>query len=70
MEEKMQWQCSKCGNQTCDIGEMRVSGGGLSSIFDIENKAFTTVTCQQCMFTELYRVERGRLGQIFDFLTT
>lgn len=70
MSEKSVWQCVKCGNQTCDIGEMRVSGGALSSIFDVENKSFTTVTCKQCAYTELYRIRRSKLDNIFDFVVT
>jgi predicted nucleic-acid-binding Zn-ribbon protein len=64
------YQCPKCRHSQCDIGEMRVSGGALSSIFDIENKAFTSVTCTRCSYTEFYRTQRSGLGKIVDFLTT
>jgi hypothetical protein len=64
------YQCPKCRNSQCEIGEIRTSGGMLSSIFDIENRAFTSVTCTRCSYTEFYRTERSGLSKIADFLTT
>lgn len=64
------YQCPKCRNTQCDIGEIRTAGGMLSSIFDIENKAFTSVTCTRCSYTEFFKTERSGLGKIVDFLTT
>ena len=36
---------------------------------DIQNKKFTTVSCGQCGFTEIYRGDSSTLGNVFDFLT-
>ncbi len=61
--------CPKCGNTHCEIDTIAATGGGLSKIFDVQNKKFTTVTCNRCKYTELYKAEASALGNIFDFFT-
>ena len=63
------WECPKCKNQTFETGQFAATGGGLSKMFDIQNKKFTTVTCTQCKFTEIYKAETSTLGNVFDFFT-
>jgi len=50
-------------------GEIRVSGGFWSRIFDVQNKKYTAVTCDQCSYTEFYKGASSTLGNIFDFFT-
>ncbi|MBN2063422.1 MAG: zinc ribbon domain-containing protein [Sedimentisphaerales bacterium] len=66
--EKKNWQCIKCGNTNYEVGKFAATGGGLSKIFDIQNKKFSTVTCTQCKYTEIYQAETSMLGNIFDFI--
>lgn len=66
---KLKWSCPKCGNVHYDTDQFRATGGFLAKIFNIQNKRFTTVTCTQCMFTEIYRTESSKLGDVFDFFT-
>ena len=33
----------------------------------MQGRRFTTVTCQQCKHTELFKVDSSRLGNVFDF---
>ena len=40
-----------------------------SKIFDVQNKRFTTVTCDRCTFTEIYRTKSSALGHVLDFFT-
>ena len=40
-----------------------------SKIFDIQNKRFTTVTCENCSYTEIYRTKSSGIGDVFDFFT-
>lgn len=40
-----------------------------AKIFDVQNKRFTTVTCTNCYYTEMYRTDSSTLGNIFDFFT-
>lgn len=62
------WQCEKCGNRDFEPDEFRATGGVLSKIFDVQNKRFTTVSCTNCQYTEIYRTKQSTLGSIFDFL--
>ena len=32
-------------------------------------KRFTTVTCDRCTFTEIYRTKSSALGHVLDFYT-
>ena len=69
MSQGLNFKCAKCGHAQCDIDEMRATGGFLTKVFDIQSKKFTTVTCSQCKYTEIYRAESSMLGNIFDFFT-
>jgi len=64
------WNCPKCGNGGYETSEIRTSGGALSGIFDVDNRKFSTVTCDRCSCTEIYRTEASGLGKVFDFFTT
>ena len=50
--------------------QFRATGGMLAKIFDVQNKRFTTVTCTQCKYTEIYRSTSSGLGNVFDFFTS
>ena len=63
------WRCPKCDNDEFETGQFAATGGGLSKIFDVQNKKFTTVTCSRCKFTEIYKAETSTLGNVFDFFT-
>jgi predicted nucleic-acid-binding Zn-ribbon protein len=65
----LNFRCAKCGHSRYDISEFRATGGFLTKIFDIQTKKFTTVTCAQCKYTEIYRADSSMLGNIFDFFT-
>lgn len=63
------YECPKCGNDTFETDEFRATGGRFAKIFDVQNKKFTTITCNRCLYTELYKGTTSQLGNIFDFLT-
>ena len=67
--EGLNYTCPKCGNVSCDVGEFRATGGFLGKIFDVQSKRFTTVTCTNCQYTEIYRTSSSMLGNIFDLFT-
>ena len=69
MSNLINYKCPKCGNTTCDVGQMRATGGTLSKIFDVQNKKFTSVTCTRCSYTEFYKASTSALSNIFDFFT-
>ena len=63
------WECPKCHNNEFETDQFAATGGGLTKIFDIQNKKFTTVSCTRCWYTEIYKAETSALGNIFDFFT-
>jgi predicted nucleic-acid-binding Zn-ribbon protein len=63
------WQCLKCGYSEYDTGEFRATGGAFAKIFDVQNRKFSTVTCTQCSYTEIYKSDTSTLGNVFDFFT-
>ncbi len=63
------WQCPKCGNRTFETDQFQATGGTLAKLFDVQNKRFTTVTCTQCRYTEIYKADTSALGNLFDFFT-
>jgi len=65
----LNFKCNKCGNSAYEISEFRATGGILTKIFDVQSKKFTTVTCSQCRYTEIYKADSSMLGNIFDFFT-
>ncbi len=67
--EHRNYKCPKCGNRTYTTDEFRATGGFLAKVFDVQNKRFTTVTCDRCTYTEIYRADSSALGNIFDFFT-
>jgi predicted nucleic-acid-binding Zn-ribbon protein len=67
MESTARYHCAKCGHRRCEVAEMRTTGGFWSKIFNLQNRKFSTVTCAQCRYTELFQVESSKLGNVFDF---
>lgn len=63
------WSCPKCGGVDFETDQFRATGGFLAKIFDVQNKRFSTVTCTRCKYTEIYRIDSSRLGDVFDFFT-
>lgn len=63
----MKYTCPKCGRRTCEIGEIRTASSFVTRIFNIQNRRFTSVTCTNCKFTELYNVPSKKIGDILDF---
>lgn len=69
-EAPLNYSCVKCGGSRFDVKEMRATGGMLSQIFDVQNRRYTTVTCCQCGYTELFAKESNDLLNIFDIFTS
>lgn len=67
--EHNSWTCIKCGNKSYDEGEIRVSGGFWSRIFDVQNKKYTAISCINCGYTEFYKRTSSMAGNVLDFFT-
>lgn len=59
--------CAKCDSDQYKVGELRASGGLLSSVLEVESEKFSYIACARCGYTELYRGDRSVLRQLFDF---
>jgi hypothetical protein len=61
-----EFQCKKCGSENFRESEVRMSGGWLGSIFEIESKRFDTVSCENCGYTEFYSRKRSTGEKVAD----
>ena len=64
-----EYRCVKCNHNQYEAGEFRATGGTLSKLFDVQNKKFTTISCQQCFYTEVYKADSSTIGNVIDFFT-
>jgi predicted nucleic-acid-binding Zn-ribbon protein len=67
--DRINFTCPKCSHGLCEVGELRAAGGFWSKIFDVQGHKYSTVTCSQCKYTELFKTDSSKLGNVFDFLT-
>jgi len=63
------FKCAKCGGTGFTQDQMRATGGFWAKIFDVQNKKFTTLSCDNCGYTELYKGTSSMMGNIFDLFT-
>jgi predicted nucleic-acid-binding Zn-ribbon protein len=63
------WECPKCHHSQFETDVFQATGGTFAKIFDVQNKRFTTVTCTQCTYTEIYKTDTSGLSNVFDFFT-
>lgn len=61
------WQCPKCQNKEFETDQFAATSGGLTKFFNIQNEKYTTITCVQCKYTEIYKANTSTLGNILDF---
>lgn len=66
--EKKQYVCPKCGCTHYTSDRFQATGGNFAKLFDVQNKRFITIFCNQCGYTELYKAETGAGMNILDFL--
>jgi predicted nucleic-acid-binding Zn-ribbon protein len=58
------YACAKCKHTEHKVGQIKASGGALASIFDLENKTFTTITCINCGYTDFFARPKGDVVQM------
>jgi uncharacterized protein len=59
--------CPKCGNKHFHLGEVYMAGSLLTKIFNIQNRKFSSFTCNQCKYTEFYQIPAKRALNVLDF---
>lgn len=67
-QSKFKFHCVKCNHSQYDMAQFYASGSFWAKVFNIENKKFTTITCQKCFYTELYKIPSSKFGNVIDFL--
>jgi predicted nucleic-acid-binding Zn-ribbon protein len=67
--QRLKYTCPKCGHKQFETGEMRATGSFVTKLFNIQNRKFTTITCQQCKYTEFFAASSNQMGNILDFFT-
>ncbi len=66
--EKRQYICPKCGCQHFEHDQFQATGGNLAKLFDVQNKKFLTISCEDCGYTELYKAKTASGMNVLDFL--
>ena len=64
--KQLNYRCPRCNHTGYETGEIHMAGGTWSKIFNVEGRKFTTVTCSNCRYTEMYEVEASKLQNVFD----
>jgi len=68
MNDILRYTCPKCGNKQYEIGEMWTIGSIWTRMFEFHNRRFTYITCQKCRYTELFKVSKKKIGEVFNFM--
>lgn len=64
--KKLNYSCPKCKNATYKIGEMRATGSFITKLLNMQTEKYSSVTCENCSYTEFYKAKTGALSNIFD----
>lgn len=67
--KKHKYQCPKCGNTDYETDEIRTTGGMISKVLDVQNKKYSVVICKRCKYSEFYKTDSSKLGDLIDFFT-
>ena len=62
------YRCAKCDYSDYEINEISTASGMLSRMFNFQHRRFSGVTCQQCKYTEFYKMDSGKLRNVLDLL--
>ena len=67
--QRESYSCSKCNGTEYTTGEIRTTGSGLSRFLNLQNQKFLAVSCSEGGYTDLFRRDGGRMGNIVDLFT-
>ena len=69
-KDQLKYICIKCENKTYEQGKISTTGSGLSKFLNMQSNNFSTISCTECGYTEIFKVKRsGVLSNIFDVLS-
>ncbi|WP_125572107.1 zinc ribbon domain-containing protein [Lacticaseibacillus songhuajiangensis] len=66
--EKQLYTCVKCGGHSYSRDQLQATGGTFAKLMDVQNKKFMTISCDNCGYTELYKMQTSTGMNILDFL--
>ncbi|MBD1560072.1 DNA-binding protein, partial [Vibrio sp. S9_S30] len=69
MKSKFEYCCDKCGSDSYEVGELRASGGFLSTILNYNKHRFYFLSCSRCGYTDFYKRGLGTGQKILDLLS-
>ena len=61
------YSCAKCSNTSSQNEEVHFTGK-YGRHFNFQSKKFIAVACENCGYTDFYRMQSGRTGNILDLL--
>ena len=61
------YECAKCGCDRYETDSITTTGSTFSKFFNVQNRKYNAITCQNCNFTEFYKGTTSTLGNIIDF---
>ena len=67
-QQVLKYTCSKCGKKEYEIGEMWTFSSIWTKIFELHSRRFTYLTCQNCRYTEIYKVPKKKIGEVINFM--
>jgi hypothetical protein len=67
-DQVFKYTCPKCGNKQYEIGEMWAYSNFWTKVLQLHARRFTFLACQNCKFTEFYKVPKGQLGEVINFI--
>ena len=64
---KSKQPCPKCGKKDFFLGELYMAGSLFTKLFNIQNRKFSSFTCTNCKYTELYQIPAKNALNVLDF---
>ncbi|MGA9175466.1 MAG: zinc ribbon domain-containing protein [Thermoactinomyces sp.] len=62
----MKHGCPKCGGTEVTVGNVAMTGTGLSRLFDVQHNEFKVVSCKKCGYSEFYRAKGSAVKDLID----
>lgn len=66
--ESISYSCVKCTNPTFKAEDVALTGAKWGRYFDHQGKKFTAIMCENCGYTDFYRIESSKAANILDIL--
>jgi predicted nucleic-acid-binding Zn-ribbon protein len=56
----LEFTCPKCGNSGYEIDQFLAAGNFWTKTFNFNYRYFTTLSCNKCNYTEVYRMKKKK----------